>query len=103
MLLLFDFWLIFSERIDSITLIVDLTLIEPMSPSFSQNYSLANPAGYGIAAKYQTDDNCDSNSALIQKILKDRALLERLCDRVYQMMLADLQQQQDRSRNYIGL
>ena len=74
-----------------------------MSSSFSQNHSLANPAGYGIAVRYQTNDKDDYNSALIQKILKDRALLERLCDRVYQMMLADLQHQQDRTRNYIGL
>ncbi len=73
-----------------------------MSSNFSQHHSLANLAGYGIAAKYQTQDN-DSLTPLIQKVLKDRALLDRLCDLVYQMMLTDLQQQQDRSKNYTGL
>lgn len=71
-----------------------------MFSSSSQN-PMANEAN-AIAAN-QTDDNDDSPSALIQNVLKDRALLERLCDRVYQIMLADLQQQQDRSRNYMGL
>ena len=74
-----------------------------MSSNFYQSHSLANPAGYGVAARYQTQNKDAHDSALIQKILKDRALLDRLCDRVYQMMLADLQQQQDRSRNYTGL
>ena len=71
-----------------------------MSPNLPQHYSLANPAGYAIAAKYQTNDV--SLTPLIEKALKDRALLDQLCDRVYQIMLADLQQQQDRSRNYGG-
>ena len=74
-----------------------------MSPNFSRHHNLANPAGYAIAARYQIEKHDDSLTPLIQKALQDRALLEQLCDRVYQMMLADLQQQQDRSRNYIGL
>ena len=74
-----------------------------MSTNFSQHHSLANPPGYGIEAKCQTQDNNGSLAPLIQKVLEDRALLDRLCDRVYQMMLADLRQQQDRSRNYTGL
>ncbi len=71
-----------------------------MSFYLPQHHSLANPAGYAIAAKYQISDA--SITPLIEKALKDRALLERLCDRVYQVMLADLQQQQDRTRNYGG-
>ena len=71
-----------------------------MSSYLPQHHSLANPAGYAIAAKYQISDA--SITPLIEKALKDRALLDRLCDRVYQMMLTDLQQQQDRTRNYGG-
>ena len=71
-----------------------------MSQNLPQHYSLANPAGYAIAAKYQIDDT--SLTPLVKKVLQDRALLDRLCDRVYQIMLADLQQQQNRSRNYRG-
>jgi hypothetical protein len=71
-----------------------------MPQNFRQHHSLAHPAGYTIAAKYQTSDV--SLTPLIEKALQDRALLDQLCDRVYQLMLADLQQQQDRSRNYGG-
>ena len=73
-----------------------------MSPNLPQHHSLANPAGYTIAAKYQTNNKDVSLRPLIEKALQDRALLDQLCDRVYQVMLADLQQQQDRSRNYGG-
>ncbi len=71
-----------------------------MSSYLPRHHSLANPAGYSIAAKYQTSDA--SLTPLIEKALKDPALLDQLCDRVYQIMLADLQQQQDRTRNYGG-
>ena len=71
-----------------------------MSQNLPQHHSLANPAGYAVAAKYQTNDV--SLTSLIKKALQDRALLHQLCDRVYQVMLADLQQQQDRSSNYRG-
>lgn len=71
-----------------------------MSQNLPRNHSLANPAGYAIAAKYQTSG--DSLVPLIKKALQDRALLDRLSDRIYQLMIADLQQQQDRSRNYRG-
>ena len=71
-----------------------------MSSHFSQNHSLANPADYPVAANYQNSDV--SLTPLIEKALQDRALLDRLCDRVYQIMLADLRQQQDRSNNYRG-
>lgn len=50
----------------------------------------------------ETQDS-DSLAPLIQKVLKDPALLDQLCDRVYQLMLTDLRQQQDCSRNYTGL
>ena len=71
-----------------------------MSSYLPRHHSLANPAGYSIAAKYQTRDA--SLTPLIEKALKDPALLDQLCERVYQIMLADLQQQQDRTRNYGG-
>ena len=73
-----------------------------MSLNLPQHYGLANPAGYAIAAKYQTNNKDVSLTPLIEKVLEDRALLDQLCDRVYQVMLADLRQQQDRSRNYRG-
>lgn len=65
-----------------------------------QHHSLSAPAGYAIAKRLQVEKAF--RSPLIVKALKDRALLERLCDRVYRIMLADLQQQQDRSRTYGG-
>ena len=71
-----------------------------MAPNLPRHHSLANPAGYAIAAKYQTSN--DSLVPSIEEALQDRALLDQLCDRVYQLMIADLQQQQDRSRNYRG-
>ncbi len=71
-----------------------------MSSTLPQHHSLANPAGYAIAAQYQIGDA--SIKPLIEKALQDRALLDRLCDRVYQIMLTDIQQQQDRTRNYGG-
>ena len=71
-----------------------------MSSNLPQHYSLANPAGYAIAASYQIDS--PSLTPLIEKALKDRDLMERLCDRVYQIMITDLQQQEDRSINYRG-
>ena len=73
-----------------------------MSAHLPRHHSLANPAGYAIAAKYQTNYKDVSLTPLIEKALQDRALLDRLCDRVYQIMLTDLWQQQDRSRNYRG-
>lgn len=71
-----------------------------MPSHLSPQHNLANPAGFGIAARELV--NNASLTPLIKKVLEDRALLERLCDRVYQTMLTDLQQQQDRSRNYGG-
>ena len=71
-----------------------------MSSYLPQHHSLANPAGYSIAAKYQIGDA--SLTPLVEKVLQDRALLEQLCDRVYQIMLLDIQQQQDRTSNYGG-
>lgn len=71
-----------------------------MSQNLPRHHSLANPAGYAIAANYQISDA--SIKPLIEKALKDRAVLDRLCDRVYQIMLTDIQQQQDRTRNYGG-
>lgn len=73
-----------------------------MSTNFSRSNSLANSASYSTAAEYRRQDS-DSLASLIQKVLKDRALLDQLCDRVYQIMLTDLRQQQERSRNYTGL
>ena len=73
-----------------------------MSPNLPQHHSLANPAGYAIAAKYQTNNKEASLAPLVEKVLQDRDLLDQLCDRVYRVMKADLQQQQDRTRNYGG-
>ena len=44
----------------------------------------------------------DSMTLLIEKALKDRLLLQEICDRVYQLMLTDLQHQQKRSNYYKG-
>lgn len=74
-----------------------------MSISFSRHHGLANLSVQGVAAKDRTQNEDAYDSVLIQRILEDPALLERLCDRVYQIMLTDLQQQQNRSRNYTGL
>lgn len=71
-----------------------------MSLNLRQNHSLANPVGYSIPAKYQSSEV--SLTPLIEKALQDHILLHQLCDRVYQLMIADLEQQQDRSRNYRG-
>ncbi len=71
-----------------------------MSLNPRQNHTLANPVGYAIAAKYQTSEF--SLTPLIERALQDHILLNQLCDRVYQIMIADLEQQQDRTRNYRG-
>lgn len=64
-----------------------------MVANFSKSSSLASlPAPkHGLGS-----------TLLIYKALKEPVYLNRLCDRVYQIMLADLQQQQ-RNGNYIGL
>ncbi len=72
----------------------------PQNPP--QQHSLANPAGYTIAANYQININKPSLIPLIEKALADRDFMDRLCDRVYQVMITDLQHQQDRSINYRG-
>ena len=74
-----------------------------MSQNLPQHHSLANPAGYTIAANYQINSNNKlSLVPLIEKALADRDFMDQLCDRVYQIMLTDLQHQQDRSINYRG-
>ena len=73
-----------------------------MSQNLPQHHSLANPAGYTIAANYQINSNKPSLIPLIEKALADRDFMDRLCDRVYQVMLTDLQQQEYRTRNYRG-
>ena len=60
-----------------------------MSANLPQHHSLGNPAGYAIAAKYQTNNKDVSLTPLIEKALKDRALLDQLCDRT-QSSLGDL-------------
>lgn len=74
-----------------------------MSTRFSQHHGLANLSVHGVAAEYLTQNGDAYDSILIQKILDDPVLLNRLCDLVYQMMLVDVQQQQNRSSNYIQL
>ena len=74
-----------------------------MPQNLPQHHSLANPAGYTIAANYQiTTNNKPSLIPLIEKALADCDFMDQLCDRVYQIMLTDLQHQQDRTRNYRG-
>ena len=68
-----------------------------MSQRLPQHYSLAN------LAEYRSNYKDVSLTPLVKKVLQDRALLNQLCDCVYQIMLTDLQQQQNRSRNYGGL
>ena len=55
-----------------------------------------------MSAKQRSPNHRLGSTLLIQKALKDPVYLNRLCDRVYQIMVTDLQRQQRKS-NYIGL
>ena len=70
-----------------------------MSLQPSSNYSSIDRSEL-IADDSSMQDN--SLTLLIQKALKDRLLLQEICDRVYQLMLQDLQQQKKRSCRYQG-
>lgn len=44
--------------------------------------------------------NDKSNSSLAAKILQDHKLLQKLTDKVYELMLEDIRNQRERSGNY---
>jgi hypothetical protein len=68
----------------------------------------ANPAGYAIITRIlqqQQDDNRPDNIELAKaaaEILKNPLELRRLSDRVYTLMMSDLQHQQERGGRYGG-
>lgn len=63
---------------------------------------IAHPAGYAVGELGSLESDQAELSQLAAKVLEDPLLLRRLGDRVYELMQADLRNQQERSRGYGG-
>ncbi|HEY9667156.1 MAG TPA: hypothetical protein V6C91_10140 [Coleofasciculaceae cyanobacterium] len=64
---------------------------------------LSTPAGFAAPCSIQSDRQKDERAAVLktaEQVLNDPLLLRRLSDRVYELMLEDLRNQRERSRNY---
>lgn len=71
---------------------------------------IAQASGYTASAQIQTNRKNNDTEANFQalslaadEIIKNPVKMRMLADRVYQLMLEDLQNQRERSRNYGGL
>lgn len=75
------------------------------SQAFFDCLDMATPAGYVAPAVFQTKDKeyIAKVKSLAAKALYDPLLQRDLCDRVYELMLADLRLQRERIRHYGGL
>ena len=72
-------------------------------PSWKPNSDLGIPAGFIIPAKIQTNlsnREFQQISRTAAKILKDPLEVQKLADKVYELMKADLHDQRDRSSNF---
>ncbi len=64
---------------------------------------LTSPSGFAAPPFIESDSQKSDRRALLKtasRVLQDPLLLNRLGDRVYELMLEDLRYQRERSRNY---
>lgn len=76
---------------------------EPIKPSVKPIGDAATPAGYAAPASSQSSLDQGELQAIAQKaatVLNDPLQLYRLTERVYELLVEDFRQQQDRSGNY---
>lgn len=63
-------------------------------------------AGYAAPEFRQGEGECGSDEAIakaVSKVLRDPLLLRQLSEKVYELMLKDIRNQRERSRNYGSL
>ena len=76
--------------------------VSSSSPASKQATDKVNFQGYIDLAVISVIPKEDVAKAMLstQKILNDSLLMNRLCDRVYELMLQDLSQQKERLQSY---
>lgn len=79
-----------------------VSTIQPQDFKGSESRLSLNPTdsslGYSRVQRQRSPEEQQAMAQVMQAILQDPVLMERLCDRVYDLLEADLRQQQERAK-----
>lgn len=67
------------------------------------NGHITSPAGFVMPAIYQSERSPEVKAKMVEvaaRLAKDPISLRLFCDRIYQLLQDDIQQQQDRTHSY---